>query len=144
MKCGNPPAGTFSFWFWPPPRAERCVGWTGLRPCTCMEPPPFLWAAAAAAASGAVWTACSTMGTLLWGMPWSPDGCARVRKKVEELLLINKNKSFYFYQSLVLHCTAGWAGRKQPAGCRCASCLCRGSNVGGTQQRMTCRVMIDR
>lgn len=132
---GNPPVGMFSFWTWAPPRAERWVGWTGCRPCTCVEPPPFLWAAAA---RGAVWTACSTMGTLLWGMPWSPDGVQERHGEegaATDKIEVTWQKLYLFYHSPVLHCTAGWEGRTQPAGCRCASCLCTGSSVGGIQQR---------
>lgn len=112
---GAPPVGMFSFWIWALLRAERCVGWTGCRPCTCVGPPPFLWAAAA---SGAVWTACSTIGTLLWGMPWSPIvACIRQTQWRRSYYWLKKEKLkiiFLFLPkpSAALYC---WLRREEAA-----------------------------
>lgn len=61
--------GTFSFWSWQPALPDCWVGRAGCLLWGGVEAFPLFWAAPA---SGMVWTACSTMGALLAGTPWSP------------------------------------------------------------------------
>lgn len=61
--------GWFSFWSWELFRPERWARRTGCLLCCWGDIFPRFWAAAL---SGTVWTACSTMGALLPGTPWSP------------------------------------------------------------------------